>query len=453
MPGRRIEMRKVKDVLRLHLTAGLSNRKIALCTGVGKSVVSKHVAGAKKLGLEWASVEAMDEEALEELLYPAVPVSSPDDPVVPDWDEVARELRRKGVTKRLLWEEYQERHGQRAYSYSRYCELYAAWKGCIEPVMRLEHPAGERCFVDYAGQTLEVVDPSTGEVRQAQVFVAVLGASNYTFADVTWSQQMEDFLGSHQRAVEAFGGVPRIFVPDNLKSGVTTPDWYEPTVNRGYQDLLGHLGAVAIPGRVGKSRDKAKVENGVLQVERWVLAPLRGRTLIGLGEARSAVLELVDRLNERPFQKMAGSRSSVFTELDKPALQPLPRTSWVPTEWKRLKVHIDYHIEVSHYYFSVPYQLIGETLDVKVTPTLVEIFRKGRPVAAHRRSEARYTTTPEHMPSAHREHRRWNPPRLVARARTLGPHVSELIDQLLSSRVHPEQGYRPCLGIVRLAER
>ena len=264
---------------------------------------------------------------------------------------------------------------------------------------------------------------------------------------------MEDFLASHQRAVAAFGGVPRIFVLDNLKSGVTSPDWYEPTVNRGYQDLLGHLGAVAIPGRVGKARDKAKAENGVLQVERWVLAPLRDRTLIGLGEAREAVRELVDRLNARPFQKMAGSRSNVFTELDRPALQPLPTTVWVATEWKRLKVHIDYHVEVGHHFFSVPYQFIGETLDVKVTPTLVEIFRKGRPVAAHRRSEARYTTISEHMPSAHREHRRWSPPRLVARAKTLGPHVSELVDQLLSSKVHPEQGYRPCLGIVRLADR
>ena len=453
MPGRRIEMRKVKEVLRLHLTAGLSNRKIALCTGVGKSVVSKHVARALELGLDWPRVEATDEAALEELLYPTVKQASPEDPVLPDWDAVARELRRKGVTKRLLWEEYVEQHPGRAYSYSRYCELYAAWKGCIEPVMRLEHVAGERGFVDYAGQTLEVVDPATGEVRQAQVFVAVLGASNYTFADVTWSQQVDDFLASHQRAVDYFGGVPKIFVLDNLRSGVTSPDWYEPLVNRSYQDLLSHLGAVAIPGRVGKSRDKAKVENGVLQVERWVLAPLRNRTLIGLGEARAAVLELVDRLNERPFQKMAGSRSSVFAELDRPALQPLPKTVWQPTEWKRLKVHIDYHVEVGHHYFSVPYQLIGETLDVKITPTLVEIFRKGRPVAAHRRSEARYTTVPEHMPSAHREHRRWSPPRLVARAHTLGPHVSELVDQLLSSRVHPEQGYRPCLGIVRLADR
>ena len=226
MPGRRIAMRKVKEVLRLRLTAGLSSRQIALCTGVGKSVVSKHVARAGELGLEWASVEAMDEEALEARLYPDTTQASPEDPVVPNWDEVARELRRKGVTKRLLWEEYQERHGRRAYSYSRYCELYGAWKGCIEPVMRFEHAAGERCFIDYAGQTLEVVDSATGEVRQAQVFVAVLGASNYTFVDITWSQQMEDFLASHQRAVAAFGGVPRIFVLDNLKSGVTSPDWY-----------------------------------------------------------------------------------------------------------------------------------------------------------------------------------------------------------------------------------
>jgi transposase len=282
--------------------------------------------------------------------------------------------------------------------------------------------------------------------------VATLGASNYTFADVTWSQQSEDFLASHQRAVESFGGVPRIFVQDNLKSGVTKADWYEPLINRAYEDLLSHLNAVAIPGRAGKSRDKAKVENGVLQVERWVLAPLRNRTLIGLQEARSAVLEQLDKLNDKPFQKMAGSRSSLFEELDKPALQPLPRERWVPAEWKRLKVHIDYHVEVNRHYFSVPYQYIGETLTVKVTSTLVEVFRNGRPVTAHRRTRARYTTKPEHMPSSHREYRRWNPPRVVARAKRIGPHVSELVDRLLSSKIHPEQGYRPCLGIVRLAD-
>jgi len=452
MPGRRIDMRKLKEVLRLRLTVGLSNRKIALCTGVGKSAVSKHVARAEELGLDWRRVEAMAEEAIEALLYPPSGEAKPGGQLVPDWDEVARELRRKGVTKRLLWEEYREELGARAYSYSRYCELYGSWKGGIEPVMRFEHAAGEKSFVDYSGQTLDVVDPSTGEVREAEVFVATLGASSYTFADVTWSQQSEDWLASHQRAVESFGGVPRIFVLDNLKSGVTKADWYEPLVNRAYEDLLSHLNAVAIPGRAGKSRDKAKVENGVLQVERWVLAPLRNRTLIGLEEARRAVLELVDKLNERPFQKMAGSRSSVFSELDKPALQPLPRERWVATEWKRLKVHIDYHVEVDRRYFSVPYQYIGEILDVKVTPALVEVFRNGRPVAVHRRTGARYTTRPEHMPSSHREYRRWNPPRVVARAKRIGPHVSELVDRLLSSKIHPEQGYRPCLGIVRLAD-
>lgn len=453
MPGRRIEMRKLKEVLRLRLTAGLSNRKIALCTGVGKTAVSKHVRRAQELGLDWARIEPMAEEALSALLYPPCGEDRRGEQVVPDWDEVARDLRRKGVTKRLLWEEYQEEHGAAAYSYSRYCELYGSWKGGIEPVMRFEHPAGEKCFVDYAGQTLEVVDPDSGEVRQAQVFVATLGASNYTFVDVTWSQKSEDFLRSHQRAVECFGGVPRIFVLDNLKSGVAKPDWYEPLLNRSYEDLLSHLGAVAIPGRVGKSRDKAKVENGVLQVERWVLAPLRDQLLIGLEGVRNAVLERLDKLNDRPFQKMAGSRSSVFAELDKPALQPLPKTRWVPTEWKRLKVHIDYHVEVNRHCFSVPYQYIGETLDVKVTPTLVEIFRNGRPVTSHQRTSARYSTKPEHMPSSHREHRRWSPPRVVARAKRIGPHVSEVVDRLLSSKVHPEQGYRPCLGIVRLADQ
>ena len=426
MPGRRIEMRKLKEVLRLHLTAKLSNRKIALVTGVGKTAVSKHVQRARALGLDWGRIEAMDEEAIGALLY--------EQPVEQDADEL-------------------EDYGPRAYSYSRFCEPYAGWKGNIEPVMRFEHAAGEKCFVDYAGQTLDVVDPETGEVRQAQVFVATLGASNYTFVDVTWTQQSEDFLASHQRAVEFFGGVVRIFVLDNLKSGVTTPDWYEPLVNRTYEDLLSHLNAVAIPGRARKSRDKAKVENGVLQVERWVLAPLRNQLLIGLDGARTAVLEQFDKLNDRPFQKMAGSRSSVFEELDRPALQPLPKTRWVKAEWKKLKVHIDYHVEVNRYYFSVPYQYIGKTMDVKVTSRMVEIFCNGRPIASHARSRKRYTTLPEHMPSSHREYRRWSPPQVVSRAKQIGPHVSQLIDRLLSSKIHPEQGYRPCLGIVRLADK
>jgi transposase len=454
MPGRRIEMRKLKEVLRLHLTARLSNRKIALVTGIGKTAVSKHVSRARELGLDWRRIEAMDEEAISALLYTPSSEPEPAELVVPDWDEITRQLRRKKrVTKLLLWQEYQAEYGPRAYSYSRYCELYAGWKGNIEPVMRFEHAAGEKCFVDYAGQTLDVVDPETGVVRQAQVFVATLGASNYTFVDVTWTQQSPDFIQSHQRAVEFFGGVARIFVLDNLKSGVTSPNWYEPLMNRSYEDFLSHLNAVAIPGRVRKSRDKAKVENGVLQVERWVLAPLRDHLLIGLDAARTAVLEQLDKLNDRPFQKMAGSRSSVFFELDKPALQPLPAQRWVQAEWKKLKVHIDYHVEVNRSYFSVPYQHIGKMMDVKVTATLVEIFCNGRPVASHARSSKRYTTKPEHMPSSHREYRRWSPPRVVSRAKQIGPHVSQLVDRLLSSKIHPEQGYRPCLGIVRLAEK
>lgn len=446
-------MRKLKELLRLRLAAGLSNRKVALITRIGKTAVSKHVSRAKELGLDWPKIEAMAEEAIEALLYPPPKEPKPGGPVMPDWDEVAKELRRKGVTKQLLWEEYQEDRPGQAYSYSRYCELYASWKGDIEPVMRLEHAAGEKCFVDYAGHTLTVVDPETGESRQAEVFVATLGASNYTFVDVTWSQKSEDFLASHQRTVEFFGGVPRIFVLDNLKSGVTKPDWYEPSLNRSYEDLINHLGAVAIPARVRKPRDKAKAENGVLQVERRVLAVLRDELIVGLEAARTRVMEELDKLNDRPFQKMAGSRSSVFAELDAPALQPLPKTRWVATEWKDAKVHIDYHIEVNRHLFSVPYQYIGEVLDVKVTPNLVEIFRNGRPVASHRRSRKRYTTKRDHMPSSHREHRRWSPPRVVAAAKRIGPHTSELVDRLLSSKIHPEQGYRPCLGIVRLADK
>jgi len=453
MPGRRIPMRKLKEVLRLRLAAGLSNRKIALCTEVSKSAVSKHVARAEELGLSWSRIEPMAEDALEALLYPEQEEEAGGRFVAPDWDEVARELRRKGVTKLLLWQEYEREHGARAYSYSRFCELYAEWKGGIEPVMRFEHVAGEKCFVDYGGVKLDVVDPETGEVREAEVFVAALGASSYTFADVTWSQQSEDFLTSHVRAVEYFGGVPKIFVPDNLKTGVTKANRYEPLINRSYEDLLSHLNAVAIPARAGKARDKAKAENAVQQVERWVIAPLRNELLVGLGGARRAVLERLEKLNDRGFQKMAGSRASLYAELEKPALQPLPKTRWVPCEWKELKVHIDYHVEVDGYYFSVPYRLVGRTMDVKVTPMLVEIYHKSRPVTTHLRTSQRWSTKAEHMPRSHREHLRCSPPQIISRARRIGPHVIELIEQLLSSKIHPEQGYRPSLGIVRLANR
>jgi len=453
MPARRIVMRKLKEVLRLHFLAGLSRRKIANCTGLGKSAVSKHIAQTEELGLTWDQIDPMPEEKLESLIYPSLSSEKAEGLEEPDWDKVAKELRRKAVTRFLVWEEYKQGALKRAYSYSRFCELYATWKGGIDPVMRFEHVAGEKCFVDYSGMTLSVVDPDTGEVREAEIFVATLGASNYTFVDVTWTQRSEDFLASHQRAVDFFGGVPLIFVLDNLKSGVQKADRYEPILNRSYDDLLTHLNAVGIPGRPRKPRDKAKVENGVLQVERRVLAPLRDRTLIGLDDARTAVLEKLDKLNARPFQKMAGSRESLFEELDHPALQPLPSQRWVPSEWKEVKVNIDYHVEISRHYFSVPYQYIGQTLDAKITPNLVEIFRKGQPVTSHRRTRQRYTTKPEHMPSSHQEHLKWNPPRVVARAKAIGTSVAELVERLLSSKRHPEQGYRPCLGIVRLAER
>ena len=453
MPARRIQMRKLKEVLRLRYLAGLSRRKVAECTGVGKTAVSKHIGQADALGLTWDQIEPMSEEKLESLLYPESSTPIKVGPQEPEWDKVAKELRRKGVTKRLLWEEYCQEHGSKAYSYSRFCELYADWKGGIEPVMRFEHVAGEKCFIDYSGMTLDVVDPDTGEVRQAEVFVATLGASNYTFVDVTWSQKLEDFLQSHLRAVEFFGGVPAIFVLDNLKSGVKKADRYEPVLNRTYDDLMIHLGTVGIPARPRKPRDKAKVENAVLHVERWVLAPLRDRTLIGLEAARTAVWEQLDIVNARPFQKMEGSRESMYEELDQPALGPLPDKPWVPADWKTAKVNIDYHIDIDRYYFSVPYRYIGEELDVKVTRDLVEIFRKGQPVASHLRTRNRYSTKSEHMPSSHREHLDWDPPRVVKTAKRIGPSVAELIDRLLSSKRHPEQGYRPSLGIVRLANR
>ena len=453
MAGRRIVMRKVKEVLRLNLIGQMSGRQIAACTRLGKSVVSRHLKRARELGLSWDKVEEMAEEELEKLMYPEGPAYSAGGYEQPKWEEVAKDLRRKGVTRQLLWEEYREGATKKSYGYSQFCDLYSRWKGAVDPVMHFEHVAGEKCFVDYSGMRLSVIDPDTGELRKAEVFVATLGASNYTFADVTWSQTKEEFVASHQRAVKFFGGIPQIFVLDNLKSGVTKADWYEPELNRFFEDFLNHLGAVGIPGRPRKPRDKAKVENAVLQVERRVLAPLRNHRLIGLEAARTEVMERVFKLNARPFQKMEGSRGSLFEELDKPALKALPAERWTPTTWERVKVSLDYHVEISKQYYSVPYRYIGQELEAKITQSLVEIFRKGKIVATHRRTESRYLTKAEHMPSAHREYLEWDPPKLVIRAQEIGPCTAELVDRILSSKHHPEQGFRPCLGIVRLAKR
>jgi transposase len=300
-----------------------------------------------------------------------------------------------------------------------------------------------------------VQDPTTGERRQAQLFVAVLGASNYTYAEASWTQELADWIGSHIRAFEFFGAVPEIVVPDNLKSGVTRTCRYEPGVNLTYEEMAQHYGVAVIPARPRKPRDKAKVEAGVLLVERWIMAALRNRTFFSLGQVNQAIAELLTRLNDRPFRKMAGSRRSLFESLDRPALKPLPSQRYQYGEWKRARVNIDYHVEYGHHWYSVPYQLTQQEVEIRATASTVEVFHKGQRVASHPRStvEHRHTTTHEHRPKAHQRHMEWTPSRVVEWCGKIGPATASVVDCILASNRHPERGYRSCLGIIRLGDK
>ncbi|MFQ5329799.1 MAG: IS21 family transposase [Thermodesulfobacteriota bacterium] len=447
-------MRKIKEVLRLKWCNGLSDRKTAKSCSIARSTVADYVWRADRAGLSWPLSEDMDEAELDRLLFPAQTPVPPAERFLPEWSYVYGELKRKGVTKFLLWHEYKERCAE-GYQYSRFCQRYRAWLGKLNPVMRQEHRAGEKLFVDYAGHTVPVVNRITGEVKEAQIFVAVLGASSYTYAEATWSQSTPDWIGSHVRAFEYYGGVTEIVIPDNLKAGVTKACRYEPDVNPTYQEMARHYGTAVIPARVRKPRDKAKVEAGVLVVERWIVARLRNLTFFSLTQLNSHIRRLLVDLNERPFKKLPGSRKSFFDTLDKPALKPLPASPYQYAEWKKARVNIDYHIEVDRHYYSVPCQLIKKEVDIRITAATIECLYRGKRVASHMRSynKGRHTTVPGHMPKAHQKYAEWTPERLISWAAKSGADVSELTRKILVSRVHPQQGYRTVLGILRLGKR
>ena len=446
-------MRKIKEVLRLKWSKNLSNRRIASSCGIARPTVSEYLRRAEAAGLSWPLPAELDDGRLEQLLFPALPHLSAADRGVPDWTHIQRELKHKGVTLFLLWQEYRAAHPD-GYQYSWFCERYRAWRGKLDVVMRQDHRAGEKLFVDYAGQTIPVTDRATGEIRDAQIFVAVLGASNYTYAEATWSQGLPDWIGSHVRTFGFLGGVPELVVPDNLRSGVSKAHRYEPDVNPTYQDMASHYGVAILPARVRKPRDKAKVESGVLVVERWILAALRHRQFFSLMELNTAITELLETLNTRPFRKLSGCRRDYFEQLDRPALKPLPAQRYVYAEWKQARVHIDYHVAIAGHYYSVPYTLIKKAVEVRITRNTVECFHRGSRVASHRRSYAkgRHTTVSAHMPESHRQAGEWSPRRLMQWAAKTGPATEKLIRTVLDSRKHPQQAYRSCLGILRLGK-
>jgi transposase len=446
-------MRKIKEVLRLHHEKRLSDREIAKSVQIGRSTVKDYLLRAQRAGLSWPLPSELDEASLEHLLFPCNHSIPPERRQMPSPGYLHQELKRKGVTLQLLWHEYRQSNPD-GYQYSQFCRIYQQWTKKLDPCLRQPYRAGEKLFVDYAGQTIPFIDRETGEIHEAQVFVATLGASNYTFAEASLSQNLPSWIQSHIHAFEFFQGVPEILIPDNLLSAVTRPCRYEPDLNATYREMAEHYETVIIPARVRKPKDKAKVESGVQMVEHWVLAPLRHRDFFSLLEVNEAIAEQIEKLNNRPFQKLEGTRRSLFETLEKPALKLLPLQRYIYTDWKRAKPNIDYHIEVDHHYYSVPYQLIQHRLDVRFSDTLVEVLFKGRRVASHRRSYRKggYTTLSEHMPKSHQKYLEWTPSRLLRWAAKTGPHTQNLVAAILEHRPHPEQGYRSCLGLLRLGK-
>ena len=451
MPARRLLMRKIREALRLKHERGLSHRAIAQACAIGVGTVTLYLKRTAQQGFGWPLPAELDDAALEARLFPRpVPVR---DRVRPDCAYIHRELKRDGVTLQLLWEEHLQVHPS-GYRYTQFCEFYRRWVKRLRPSMRQIHRAGEKTFIDFSGKRPSLVDRRTGELRPVELFVSVLGASSLTYAEATETQQLPDWVNAHIRMAEYFGGSTTMWVPDQLKSAITRPCRYEPGVNRTYEDLAAHYGAVVIPARPRKPRDKAAVENCVLIAQRWILARLRDQTFFELGPLNAAIRVLLDELNDRPMKKLGVSRRVLYEQLDRPALRPLPAARYVLAQWKRCSVNIDYHVAVEHHVYSVPYQLVREQVEVRYTTNTVEIFHRDKRIASHRRRYDRQPSTiAEHMPSAHRAHAEWSPSRLIGWANKVGTATGKLVAQILQSRPHPEQGYRPCLGIMQLGRR
>jgi len=444
-------MRKVREVLRLKHTLGMSLRQISEATGVGKTVIGEYVRRAGVIGITWPVPEEIDDAELERRLFPVAGDRTAAPRAAIDWRQVHEEMKRRSVTLVLLWQEYRAEQTD-GYGYSRFCDLYGEWRKTISATMRQTHPAGERLFVDYAGDTVPVFDQITDAQRRAHIFVAALGASNYTYAEARWSEGLGDWVSAHVNALATIGGVPKAVVCDNLKAGVTKPSRYEPGINRTYQDLAEHYGFVVLPARVRKPRDKAKVEVAVLIVERFVLARLRNRRFFSLQDLNAAIHECVTDLNAKVMRKIGKSRAELLETIDRPALDALPAEPYRYAEWQKCRVAPDYHVEIDKHYYSVPSRLIRATVEARITDTTVEILHKGSRIASHARSAVphRHTTIAEHMPSAHRRYAAWTPARMMSAAAKIGPSTIALVEAIMKAKPHPEQGFRACLGILRL---
>lgn len=455
MPARRmLTMRYLRRIMRLH-HEGASAREIVRAVGIARSTVQDALKRAAAAKLSWPLPDDLTDEVLEARLFARFGGGAsfgvrkrPE----PDWGALVRELRRPAVTMVILWDEYRQRCPE-GYGYSRFCELLRAFQQRLSPVMRQHHVAGDKLFVDYSGKRLGISDPVTGEIRMAEIFVAVLGASNYTFAEVTWSQTLPDWIGSHVRLFRHLGGVPRLLVPDNLKSGVNKASFYDPEINRSYGRMVAHYDVGVLPTRPRKPRDKASVEAGVRFAQSYIIGRLRNQTFFSLDEANTAIAEVMTRMNTRPMRKLGVSRADLLDSLDRPALRALPLEDYEYAEWRLVRAGLDYHVEIESFYYSVPHALIREQVDARITTRTIELFYRGKRVAAHQRrygAAPRHGTDIEHMPRAHRHYAEWSPERFCRWGADIGPGTEGLMLAILSRRPHPEQGFRACLGVLRL---
>ena len=453
MPTERLSMRKIRELLRLKYEAKLSTRTIAQAVGISKGAVSDYLNRAKVAEVSWPLPDGLGDAELERRLFPPARHWRAEGPPRPEpnWAYVDRELRRKAVTRQLVWQEYRLEHPD-GYGYSWFCQGYDAWKGRLSPTMRQSHAAGEKVFVDFAGDTIDVIDPLTGAARPMKLFVAAMGASAYVFAQARASEGLEDWIGAHVALFAFLGGTPKIVVCDNLKAAVTNPDRHDPGLNRTYAEMAAHYGVAILPARPRKPRDKAIVEQSVQLAQRWILARLRNERFFSLEELNRAIAQRVGELNARIMRTYGVSRAELFATLDAPLLGALPAEPYAFATWKRCRVAPDYHVEVAGSWYSVPFQLIRELVEVRVTERTVEVFHKAARVASHPRSPGRrgHTTIPEHMPSAHRRHAEWTPARMMAAAEKVGSSTTALFEAVMAERPHPEQGFRTCLGVLEL---
>jgi len=447
-------MRQLRTILRLRLQSKLSLRQIKASLRLSLGAVQKICSKAEVLKLDWPAIEQLDDQQLATQFYPAADTRVSSSFQLPDWSEVYRELKRKCVTKHLLWEEYTQQFPNRSYSYSQYCTLYQQWQKKQKRSMRQQHKAGEKLFVDYAGQTVPVVQRKTGEIRFAQIFVAVMGASNFTYAEATWSQRLPDWISSHVRTFEFIKGVPVLLIPDNLKSSTTRACRYDPDINMAYQQLAAHYGTAIVPARPRKPQDKAKAEVGVQIIERWILARLRHHTFFSLTELNQHIHFLLEEVNNKPFKKLKGTRQQWFDSLDKPALLPLPKQAFEFTEIKMVKVNMDYHIQYDDHLYSVPHHLVGEKLELHAKEFLIAMYFHNRCICQHARQyQPGMSTIPKHMPERHEKHHKWSPERLMNWAKDIGDEVLLWVKSQLQQKQHAEQAYRVCLGLLNLSRK